>query len=437
MSEVAIKVENLSKVYKLYNDPIDRLKEALHPFRKKYHHDFYALKDVSFEVKRGETIGIIGKNGSGKSTLLKILTEVLTPNSGNVFLHGKVSSLLELGVGFNPELTGLENVYFNGAVLGFSKEEIDKKLDSILEFADIGEFVGQLVKTYSSGMAMRLAFAVAISVDPDILIVDEALAVGDIRFQQKCFRKFREFQENGKTIIFVTHDVGAVVNYCDRAIWLLDGGMYKTGAPEEVTREYVSYMYYGLEDGKNGEEGRIKSKGEIGSCAEKMTDQVKDLDLETVDGCSFFGEGGAKINRVGLYSAETGKKIKVFKGGEKVDFYVEIEVLRDIENPIVGFIVKDEKGNAILGMNSYLIGMKLGKFKRGEGLTVDFKFEFPLLKNGNYLFSPAIAEGTQENHVQHCWVHDGYIVQVMNDLDSSRMGWYLIVSNSNISILNV
>lgn len=437
MSDIAIKVENLSKSYKLYNQPVDRLKEALNPFRKKYHHDFYALKNVNFEVKKGETFGIIGKNGAGKSTLLKILTGVLTPSDGKYSVNGRISSLLELGAGFNSELSGLENVYFNGAVLGYSKEEIDRKLDDIIEFADIGEFINQPVKTYSSGMTVRLGFAVATSVDPDILIVDEALSVGDIRFQQKCFRKFKEFQENGKTIVFVTHDTGAIVNYCDRAIWLLDGGLYKTGAPDEVTREYVSYMYYGVEEDKNGEDERIKSNKWLDGGAEKTTDHVKELGLESVDGCSFFGEGGAKINRVGLYSAETGKKIKVFKGGEKVDFYVEIEVLRDIENPIVGFIVKDEKGNAILGMNSYLIGMKLGKFKRGEGLTVDFKFEFPLLKNGNYLFSPAIAEGTQENHVQHCWVHDGYIVQVMNDLDSSRMGWYLIVSNSNISILNV
>jgi len=428
MSDVAIKVDSLSKVYKLYDKPSDRLKEAINPFGKKYHRDFYALKDVSFEVKKGETIGIIGKNGSGKSTLLKILTGVLSSSSGNVHVHGKISSLLELGVGFNPELTGLENVYFNGAVLGFTREEIDQKLGAILEFADIGEFIGQLVKTYSSGMQVRLAFAVAISVDPDILIVDEALAVGDIRFQQKCYRKFREFQEAGKTIVFVTHDVGAVINYCDRCIWLLDGQVHKVGKPEEVTKKYVSYMYYGLEsDSEKKNETKVVKTGNDGV--------LKNLDLESVEGCSSFGEGGAKILRVGLYSAENGEKIKVFKGGEKVNFYVEIEVLQDIENPIVGFIVKDEKGNSILGMNSYLARMKLKKFKNGEILTADFRFEFPMLKNGNYLFSPAIAEGTQENHIQHCWVHDGYVVQVVNGEKSAHMGWYFVVDDSNISIV--
>lgn len=437
MSDVVIKVENLSKVYKLYNNPADRLKEALNPFRKKYHHDFYAVKDVSLEIKKGETIGIIGKNGSGKSTLLKVLTGVLTSSSGLYYVKGKISSLLELGTGFNPELSGMENVYFNGAILGFTKDEMDSRLEDILDFADIGEFVGQPVKTYSSGMQVRLAFAVAISVDPDILVVDEALAVGDIRFQQKCFRKFREFQKKGKTIVFVSHDVGAVVNYCDRAIWLLNGGVYRIGKPHVVVREYASYMYYGMEQEKNGEEERIRHNEKINISMEKAAGEIKNLNLESVDGCSFFGEGGATIKRVGLYSANTGEKIKIFKGGEIVDFCLELEILQDIENPIVGFIVKDEKGNAILGMNSYLAGAKLRKFQKGERLMADFKFTFPSLKNGCYMFSPAIADGTQDNHVQHCWVHDGYVVQVISREDSSRMGWYLVLNDSNISIFNI
>lgn len=429
MSDIIVKVDRVSKVYKLYNDPIDRVKEVLNPFRKKYHHDFYALKDVSFEVAKGETIGIIGKNGSGKSTLLKILTGVLTPSDGSYSVNGKISSLLELGAGFNPELSGLENVYFNGAILGFTKGEMDNRLEDILAFADIGEFIAQPVKTYSSGMAVRLAFAVAVNVDPDVLIVDEALAVGDIRFQQKCFRKFREFQEKGKTIIFVSHDVGVVVNYCDRVIWLLDGKVHRDGKPDKVTREYSSYMYYGLE-GENAEKKNDQIKKEISDGASKK------LDLESVEGCSSFGEGGAKIKGVGLYSAESGEKIKVFKGGEVVNLYVEIEILQDIENPIVGFIVKDEKGNAILGMNSYLAGMKLSALRKKETIMIDFRFEFPFLKNGYYMFSPSIAEGTQENHVQHCWVHDGYVVQVLGD-DSARMGWYLVLNDANISILNI
>jgi len=427
MSEIVIKVENLSKIYKLYNDPVDRVKEVFNPFRKKYHHDFYALKDVSFEVKKGETIGIIGKNGSGKSTLLKILTGVLTQSSGKVHVSGKISSLLELGTGFNPELSGIENIYFNGSILGYSKEEIDQKLESILDFADVGEFVYQPVKTYSSGMQVRLAFAVAISVDPEILIVDEALAVGDIRFQQKCYRKFREFQEKKKTIIFVTHDTGIVNNYCDRAIWLDGGSVKKSGSPDSVTKEYVSFMYYGMESGAKNTQAVIRKDESLG---------VVDLDLESVEECKSFGEGGASITRVGLYSVETGEKIKVFKGGEKVNFYVEIKVSRDIENPIVGFIAKDEKGNDIFGMNNFLMGVEFPKFFKQQKIIINFEFEFPLLRNGYYLFSPAVAEGTQDNHIQHCWLHDGYVVQVVNvDIDARYGGYYLILKNSLVKIL--
>ena len=203
--EVIIKVEELSKVYKLYDNHRDRVKEALNPFGKKYHKDFYALRDISFDVKRGESLGILGKNGSGKSTLLQILTGVLQPTTGKVEVKGKVSALLELGAGFNPEFTGLQNVYFNGSIMGYTKEEMDQRLDDILAFADIGDFVYQPVKTYSSGMFVRLAFAVAVNVDPDILIIDEALAVGDAKFQKKCYDKMKTFQENGKTILLVTH----------------------------------------------------------------------------------------------------------------------------------------------------------------------------------------------------------------------------------------
>lgn len=209
MTDIAISVKHLTKVYKLYNQPIDRLKEALNPFKKSYHKDFYALNDVSFEIKKGETVGIIGKNGAGKSTLLKIITGVLTPTSGSVQVNGKIASLLELGAGFNPDYTGLENIYFQGSLMGYTREEMESKVDDILTFADIGEFIHQPVKTYSSGMFARLAFSVAINVEPDILIVDEALSVGDMAFQAKCFNKFKEFQRLNKTILFVTNSTRA------------------------------------------------------------------------------------------------------------------------------------------------------------------------------------------------------------------------------------
>ena len=220
---VCIETCNLTKSYRLYNHSIDRLKESLHPRRKKYHHNFFALKDVSFQINEGETIGIIGRNGSGKSTLLKIIAGVLTPTSGILEVRGRVSALLELGIGFNPEMTGLENIYFSGTIMGFDRAVIENKIDDIVAFADIGEFIYQPVKTYSSGMFVRLAFAVAINVDPDILIVDEALSVGDISFQAKCYQRFNKFKEEGKTIIFVTHSLDLVVSYCNRGI-VLDGG---------------------------------------------------------------------------------------------------------------------------------------------------------------------------------------------------------------------
>lgn len=244
--DIAIKVENLTKTYKLYDKPIDRLKESLHWRGKKYHKDFYALNDVRFEIKKGETVGIIGKNGSGKSTLLKIITGVLTPTSGNVTVNGKVSALLELGAGFNPEYTGLENIYFQGAIMGYERHEIDAKVDDILAFADIGDFIYQPYKTYSSGMGARLAFAVAINVEPDILIVDEALSVGDMAFQNKCMQKMKSLiNDHGCTVIFVSHALSAVRLICDRVVWLKSGNLEAIGDVETITDLYEFEMSSG------------------------------------------------------------------------------------------------------------------------------------------------------------------------------------------------
>ncbi len=246
-NNIAIKVENLTKVYHLYDKPQDRLKEALNPFNKSYHHDFYAMSDVSFEIQKGETVGILGRNGAGKSTLLKMITGVLTPTTGTIEVNGKIASLLELGAGFNPEMTGLENIYLNGTLMGFTKEEIDNKINDIINFADIGEFIYQPTKMYSSGMFARLAFAVSINVEPDILIVDEALSVGDIKFQIKCINKFKELQEKGITILFVSHDIFTVRSFCDKAVWLHEGKVKEIGDVTEVSAHYNEFMYEGKE----------------------------------------------------------------------------------------------------------------------------------------------------------------------------------------------
>jgi len=234
-NSIAIKVSHLTKIYKLYDKPIDRLKESLHPLKKQYHKEFYALNDVSFEIKKGETVGIIGKNGAGKSTLLKIITGVLTPTSGSVHVNGRIASLLELGAGFNPEYTGIENIYFQGSLMGYSREEMKCKVDGIISFADIGDFVYQPVKMYSSGMFARLAFAVAINVDPDVLIVDEALSVGDMAFQAKCFNKIKEFQRLNKTILFVTHSIDLIIKYCQSVILINNGKKLLQGDTKSTT----------------------------------------------------------------------------------------------------------------------------------------------------------------------------------------------------------
>ena len=242
MSANAITVKDVTKVYRLYDKPIDRLKESLSPTHKSYHKDFYALNGLSFNVEKGQTVGIIGTNGSGKSTILKIITGVLTPTAGEVKVDGRISALLELGAGFNMEYSGLENVYLNGTMIGFSKEEIDARLNDILEFADIGDFIHQPVKTYSSGMFVRLAFAVAINIDPEILVVDEALSVGDVFFQAKCYHKFEEFKKQGKTILFVSHDLGSVSKYCDRVILLNKGVKMDEGSPKQMVDLYKQLL---------------------------------------------------------------------------------------------------------------------------------------------------------------------------------------------------
>ena len=289
-SNIAISVKNLTKLYKLYNKPIDRLKEALSPFRRKYHRNFTALNDISFDIKKGETIGIIGKNGSGKSTLLKLLTGVVTPSSGTVITNGKISALLELGAGFNPNFTGIENVYFNGSIMGFTKEEINERIATILEFADIGEFANQPVKMYSSGMFVRLAFSLAINVDPDILIVDEALAVGDSRFQLKCFQKFEDFRKAGKTLIFVSHGMSDIVRSCKRAIWINEGVLCEDGDAKIVTEEYISWLF-------NNEKYKETNKNNCITSQGMQKDSLSPLPKNA----TISGEGGIMIKGIGLF----------------------------------------------------------------------------------------------------------------------------------------
>jgi ABC-type polysaccharide/polyol phosphate transport system ATPase subunit len=403
-NDIAVHINNLTKIYKLYDDPFDRLRESLHPFRKKYHKEFYALENVSFTVQKGETLGIIGKNGAGKSTLLKILTGVLTPSSGSIVTNGVVSALLELGAGFNPDLSGLDNVFFSGMILGYSKEEMAQKKDDILCFADIGDYVYQPVKTYSSGMFARLAFSVAVNVDPDILIVDEVLSVGDMRFQQKSIRKMNEFREKGKTILFVTHDNGVVNKFCTRVIWLDNGRILKDGTPEKVTKNYASYMVYGLDSNQKDKDAE-----------ETPQTPVVETDIQWSDtvGHESFGEGGAKIYQVALCD-ENNRNISLVEQGQQVNFYAKVKVFKDLYDVALGITVKDRLGNNIFTINSFVYNASIDKMEKGYDGRAGIRFIFPKLAVGLYSVSVAIAEGTYMAHVQQDWIHDVLFVDVIS-----------------------
>ncbi|WP_420264057.1 ABC transporter ATP-binding protein [Candidatus Magnetominusculus dajiuhuensis] len=421
--DAVIEAVDLTKVYKLYKRAIDRLKEAVNPFKKQYHEDFYALRDVSFKAIKGRTVGIIGKNGAGKSTLLQILTGVLTPTSGMLTKSGRLSALLELGAGFNPELTGIENIYFNGTIMGYTRAEIDERLGEIISFADIGEFIYQPVKSFSSGMFVRLAFAVSVSVDPDILIIDEALSVGDIRFQIKCFRKITDFKNSGKCIILVSHDIGAIKRLCDSVIWLRDGQVYLTGEPEYVCKEYMSYMFY---DGSTTENKY--------TLAPESTASGDTIEWEDVRGYASFGEGGAEIRRVIMISCETNRRINILRGGERVKFLVEADIKGNIVSPGCGITLKDNYGTYIFTINNYIYNVQIEPFTDTLKLHVEFEFYFPTLKSGNYSFSVSISDGTVESHIQNHWIHEAYVVQLINSDIKYNMGCILIIENVAIKV---
>jgi len=360
----AITVENLTKIYHLYGSPQTRLKEAFHPFRKKYHHDFYALKDVSFEVKTGEVLGIIGENGSGKSTLLKILAGVVTQTDGAITVNGRVSALLELGGGFNPEFTGIENVYFVSAVMGYAKEEVDQKLDEILTFADIGEFIHQPVKTYSSGMFVRLAFAVATSIDPEILIVDEALSVGDMFFQHKCYAKMESFQAEGKTILLVSHDLNHIKNFCTTTILLKEGKVVDSGEPDYVTEQYISLMW----------QKQTERAPSIFRVVQKTQTPLSGAKVS-------FGSETGQILDIKILD-NNGRETATLQAGDTIVIQIQAKVNCDVKNPSIGFMLRDNRGSHIYGINTVDLGLQL-KWDENHQTLVYFSLS-PILAERSY-----------------------------------------------------
>uniref|UniRef100_I2Q7R9 ABC-type polysaccharide/polyol phosphate transport system, ATPase component n=1 Tax=Desulfovibrio sp. U5L TaxID=596152 RepID=I2Q7R9_9BACT len=402
-------VKDVFKSYRLYSSPMDRMKEALHPFKKKYHKDFYALRDISFSVGKGEVVGIIGKNGSGKSTLLKILTKVLAPSGGYVSVEGRVSSLLELGAGFNPEMTGRENVYFQGAIVGLNRRETDQHMGNILDFADIGDFIDQPVKNYSSGMFVRLAFACAVNVFPDILIVDEALAVGDAIFQRKCYAKLDAFKEAGKTILLVSHDMETVKRLCSRAILLHEGALLQDGDPENVVLSYFRLLFpdESLNESQEAPDTGIvrPARNALEPCS---TDSEVSLPYTTTD--MAWGAGGGVIRTVKI-SGLTEEKIFFDEAPLTIAYHCEWDIEQIsrliaekqlMPNIIVGCTVHNKTNILVAAFNTYESGVLIDPFS-GKGAVITCHLSIPPLAPGDYFFKPAMAVGNQENNVMLRW----------------------------------
>lgn len=372
---VAIEVKNLTKIYQIYEKPIDRLKQSLTISEKKYYREFSALQGINFTVQKGQTFGIVGQNGSGKSTLLQMLAHTLNPTNGEIKVNGRVAALLELGSGFNPEYTGRENVYLNGSILGVSKEEMDKRFSEIEQFADIGDFIDQPVKTYSSGMYVRLAFAVAINVDADILIVDEALAVGDMIFQMKCYKKIDEFRKEGKTILLVTHDLGSVIKYCDNVLVLNQGqslGIYPAKDAVDVYKKVVVNLH--------SPQGEINKKDSYISNQEVWKDfyRLNDAMLE-------YGNGMADIIDFGIFDGEDNLTNTVTKGSNcKVK--MKIRFNQSVESPIFAFTIKDLKGTEITGTNTMVDNFDTGKIEANKIVEIQFDFNMNL-QGANYMLA--------------------------------------------------
>ena len=425
---LAIKVEDVTKIYRLYEKPIDRLKETVSVTHKNYHRDFYALNGISFQVKKGETVGIIGTNGSGKSTILKIITGVLTPTTGKVKVNGKISALLELGAGFNMDYTGIENVYMNGTMMGYTRKEMDAKLQDILDFAEIGDFVYQPVKTYSSGMFVRLAFALAINVEPEILIVDEALSVGDVFFQSKCYRRMEEIRKSGTTILMVTHDMGSIIKYCDRVVLLNRGEFIAEGKPGRVVDMYKKILAGKLEALK--EELRLEEErknADIGPESIELSDFSGGMDLggsgdkETLmrDKLTInpdrteYGDGRAEIYDLGLLD-ERGNVTNLLLKGEMFTIRERIRFHAALEAPIFTYTIKDKKGTELTGTNTLYEGADIKPVKAGDSYTVEFTQKMNL-QGGEYLLSMSCTGFEQGEHVVYHRLYDVTSITVISN----------------------
>lgn len=423
-----IQAHDLGKCYKIYDNPKARLKQALWRRGKQYYREFWALRNVSFEVKRGESLGIIGRNGSGKSTLLQLICGTLTATEGSMNTQGRIAALLELGSGFNPEFTGLENVYLNASLLGLRKEETDANLDEILGFADIGDFINQPVKSYSSGMSVRLAFAVIAHVNPDILVVDEALAVGDAIFVQRCMRFIRRMREE-RCLLFVSHDAEAVKSLCSHALWLSKGTTQSYGGCKKVTLDYLRYCQatsYGEEvsvvsiDKKS--EGKETCTGQAATASKLPTNLgAKSFDYEVIatseDNLANghgWKTGDAELLEVSIKAANPGEANTILEGGKEVEVKIRAKAYKTLNEPILGFVLRDRLGQSLFGENT-LITRNTSKpepAKPGSELSAVFRLWLPMLPSGAYTLLASIADGDLTSNTQHHWIEDATIIHV-------------------------
>lgn len=446
-SEFVVNASGLSKCYQIYENPRDRLKQfyasALGRLsgRPTKHHfrEFWAVRDVSLTVRRGETVAIVGRNGSGKSTLLQLICGTLNPTAGSIVTNGRVAALLELGSGFNPEFTGRENVFLNAGVLGLTREQTEARFAQIEAFADIGQFIDQPVKTYSSGMMVRLAFAVVAHVDADLLVIDEALAVGDAVFTQKCMRFIRSYQERG-TLLFVSHDMSSVVNLCSRALWLDAGGVRQMGDAKSVSQAYLEYTLQSV----YGDEAKLETVGQPQVAAAEHIELPVESPEPQLDYESTFAIKDNLATAHGFRTGSGGELVKLefqnlsspgstlFRGGEKVRVRVEARLTQALRRPILGFVLNDRLGQALFGENTLpFTATHAVSAEAGQHVVGEFVFRLPMLPNGDYAVFASLADGDLHNNVQHHLLHDAAIVKV----SSSKVRWGLVgVSFEQVSL---
>lgn len=434
MAELAIKVDHISKVYKLYDNPMDRLKEALKLTKKQKYKEYHALSDISFDVNKGETVGLIGTNGAGKSTLLKIITGVLTPSAGEVKVNGKISALLELGAGFNGEYTGMENIYLNGQMMGYTREQMEQRVPAIVDFAGIGDFINQPVKTYSSGMFARLAFAVAINVDPDILIVDEALSVGDIYFQAKCFKKMDEIKRTGTTILLVTHDMSSVIKYCDKVVILNKGHFLREGNAKEMVDIYKKVLVNQYDENEDKNSGSVEGSDEnvkldSASVATTKTEWKSNLRLNE-DNVS-YGSGKIKIEDFGFFD-ENGNPTNMLM--KKKDFSIKMRVHfhENVEYPIFAYTFKNVRGVEVTGTNTMFEKVELERGVAGEEYIITFR-QRAMMQSGEYLISFGCTGFENGEFTVYDRLYDIATVGVISEQDT--VGFFDMDSKINISKL--